>query len=117
MSTQLTINLPDEEATALQTAAGELELTPVRLAERIIRRAIGTMAGRSPQSNRARATARATRQLELLNHLRSQPPGVKLGQTEKQALAERFGVAERTMYRDVEVALEVLERERQGTPE
>jgi hypothetical protein len=103
----LTIDVTDHDLAQLGEMGGELGLTAHRMAQRLLHRTLARTVGKPLVTHRQRSSDRALRQLELLRILRRRRIST-LGQAEKQALAKRFGVAERTIYRD----LQVLERAR-----
>lgn len=103
----LTINITDHDLAKLDRMGDELGLTARVMAERLIHRTLARTAGPRPVTHKQRSSDRALRQLELLRIMRRRRIDT-FGQLEKRALAKRFGVAERTIYRD----LEILERSR-----
>jgi hypothetical protein len=103
---ELTVTLSPAALVTLEKTGDQAGLSPRRLAERILGQALvrERNGGAPGQSNRARAAERMRRQLELARHL-EQRGSTELDRDEKRALAERFGVAERTIYRDLEIAI------------
>lgn len=105
----MTITLRKEDRAQLRRLGDELNLTAREVAERILHRNLNKGPARTSPSNRERATARALRQLELTRLLRRRRLST-LGQADKQELAQRFGVTERTIYRDMLVVEQALKR-------
>lgn len=112
MRAEMTIMLRDEDREQLARLGDELNLTAREMAERILRRALNKTPGRSAATNRARAADRALRQVELTKLLRRRRLST-LGQADKRRLAQRFGVTERTIYRDLVVVERVLNHARE----
>lgn len=103
----LTINISDHDLAMLDRIGDELGLNARVMAERLVHRTLARTVGPRPVTHKQRSSDRALRQLELLRIMRRRRIDT-FGQLEKRALAKRFGVAERTIYRD----LEILERSR-----
>lgn len=104
----LTCTISDADLELLEKHAAQLQVTPTELAEAIIQRNLRKAAdvGRA-NAQVHRIIQRSRRQLALLHHLKTLPPGTKLGQMGKRELAEQWGVDERTLYRDFD-AIEAL---------
>lgn len=102
---EITVTLSPGRLAALEQSGRAAGLSSRRFAERILDQALARERndGAPGQSNRARAAERMRRQLELARHL-ERHAGAELGRDEKRALARRFGVTERTIYRDLEIA-------------
>jgi hypothetical protein len=114
MRAEMTIMLRDEDREQLARLGDELNLTAREMAERILRRALNKTPGRSAPSNSERAADRALRQVELTKLLRRRRLST-LGQADKRRLAQRFGVTERTIYRDLTRKMSSLHTGRDGS--
>lgn len=99
-----TIHVSDADWELLGKMGDQLGLSERRMAERLVHRTLNVAARRPLVTHKQRSSDRAVRQLELLRILRRRRFS-SLNQTDKRALAERFGVAERTIYRDIDVLL------------
>jgi hypothetical protein len=104
---ELTIHVNDGDLAHLEKMGTELGHTAQRMAERLVHRTLVRRYDTPVRTHKQRSSDRAMRQLELLRMLRRRRLDT-LNQADKQALARKFGVAERTIYRD----LEVLQRTR-----
>lgn len=116
---RMSLEVEDADLRELQAQARKAKLTPNQLATRMLKRQLYRVSGparkRSPLeklSHAHRATARAGRQLELFDHVRAH--GFPSGQLEKRALAEKMGVTERTLYRDLHAISVAVIRKEQG---
>jgi hypothetical protein len=115
MTVTLTLELEAADANELLAQAQAAGVDSDELATRMLRRQLyrltGPARGRKPTGGRGnveRAAERTARQLALAEHVRRK--GFPDGQLEKRALAERFGVNERTLYRDLETVKAALEK-------
>lgn len=112
----ITLTLTDEEMAQLNASARANNLPPKRMAWQIIKRQLAK-ANQTPRSSpKARSNDRMGRQLALVDHLEQLPPGHELTREQKRELAQRFKVAERTIYRDIELAARVLDQRRSSAP-
>lgn len=99
---ELTITVSDADLAQLDKLGDKLGQTARRFTERLVHRNVNKGSDKPPVSNASRAAERALRQLELTRLMRRRHIAT-LGQIEKQQLAKRFNVTERTIYRDLEV--------------
>lgn len=108
---ELLITVSDADLKALDQVGDSIGLSTRRLAERIVHRGLAQQTGQPRQTNRVRATERARRQLLLTQLLESLAPGQKLTRERLQEFAKSHELHERTIYRDLEVAMGASGRE------
>lgn len=109
MATEITLSISDADLAELTRIGIGLGQTARRVAERMIHRALTRAERPRGATNEERAADRALRQLELAKLLRRRRLSA-LGRAEKQQLAAQFGVAERTLYRDLKIVARALKR-------
>lgn len=119
---QMRVEIEDADLKELHAQARKAKLTPTQLATRMLKRQLYRVSGparrRSPTerlSHPHRAVGRAGRQLELFDYIRKH--GFPNGQVEKRDLAQRMGVTERTLYRDLDAISVALIRMERGEAE
>lgn len=99
----LTIRVSHRELAQLTRLGEELDQSPSRTAERLLHLVLARRERHPPaETARQKATSRALRHLQLMRLLQRRRLET-IGQAEKQELARRFGVTERTIYRDLDV--------------
>lgn len=114
---EYTVTLTDEEAEHLEQLAAAQGIKASRMVWQIVKRQLSKTNRQPHHQGNATRDERMKRQLFLVRHIERLPEGVTLDREEKRVLAQKFGVTERTIYRDVELAAQIVAESRQAPSE
>jgi hypothetical protein len=113
---EITLTLTDDEMAQLERVAASRNQDPIGAILYVIRRDIFRVpAGqrrsleRSTPQYKRRGADRLARQVSLVAHIKQH--GHPESKAHAQVLADKFGVSARTIYRDLELAQEAIDRE------